>query len=220
MRSFFEGGKPIMKSVEKVAKTKEEALAEALKELGVTEDKVNVEVFEEVTKGLLGLLTTKAYRVKVTVKEDVGQAAGLFLREMLVNMDIPAQVKIFKRKDNITLNINGKDLGILIGKHGQTLDALQYLVNLAVNKDRTEKERIIIDVEGYRRRREETLRRLALKVADKVKREHRREVLEPMSPHERRIIHSTLQGYKEVFTYSEGVEPYRHVIISPQENDS
>lgn len=209
-----------MKSVEKVAKTKEEALAEALKELGVSEDKVTVEVTEEVSKGLLGFLTTKAYKVKVTVKEDVGQAAGLFLREMLVNMGIPAQVEIFKRKDNITLNINGKDLGILIGKHGQTLDALQYLVNLAVNKDRTEKERIIIDVEGYRRRREETLRRLALKVADKVKREQRREVLEPMSPHERRIIHSTLQGYKEVFTYSEGTEPYRHVIISPQEIDS
>jgi spoIIIJ-associated protein len=209
-----------MKSVEKIAKTKEEAIAEALKELGVTEDKVSIETFEESSKGLLGFLGAKAVRVIVTVKEDIGQAAGLFLREMLVNMGIPAQVEIFKRKENTTLNIIGKDLGMLIGKHGQTLDAMQYLVNLAVNKDKEEKERIIIDVEGYRRRREETLRRLALKIADKVKREQKKEILEPMNPHERRIIHSTLQNYKEVFTYSEGVDPYRHVIISPQDLDS
>lgn len=209
-----------MKSVEKVGKTQQEALDEALRELDVSIDKVNIDVFEETSKGLFGFLSSKSVRVKVTVKEDLGQSAGLFLREMLVNMGIPAHVEIFKRKDSTTLNINGKDLGVLIGKHGQTLDALQYLVNLAINKDKTEKERIIIDVEGYRRRREETLRRLALKIADKVKREHKKEVLEPMSPHERRIIHSTLQGYKEVFTYSEGMDPYRHVIISPQDLDS
>lgn len=209
-----------MKSVEKIAKTREEAVAEALRELGLTEDKVTIETFEETSKGLLGFLGAKAVRVIVTEKEDLGQKAGLFLREMLVNMGVPAQVEIFKRKDNTTLNINGKDLGILIGKHGQTLDAMQYLVNLAVNKGQEEKERIIIDVEGYRKRREETLRRLALKIADKVKREQKKEVLEPMTPHERRIIHSTLQNYKEVFTYSEGVDPYRHVIISPQNLDS
>lgn len=208
-----------MKSVEKIGKTKEEALAEALQELGITEDKAIIQVSEESTKGILGFLSSKTFKVKVTAKQDVSQSAGLFLRELLVNMGIPAQVEIFKRKENITLNITGKELGVLIGKHGQTLDALQYLVNLAVNKDQVEKERIIIDVEGYRRRREETLKRLALKIADKVKRDQRKEVLEPMSPHERRIIHATLQGYKEVFTYSEGVDPYRHVIISPQDTD-
>ena len=207
-----------MKVVEKIARSKEEAIAEALRELGVTLEQARVEVVEEASKGLLGFLSGKAFKVRVSVKEDLGQAAGLFLREMLVNMSILAQVEIFKRKDNTVLNINGKDLGILIGKHGQTLDAIQYLVNLSVNKDQTEKERIIIDVEGYRRRREETLRKLALKIADKVKREKRKQVLEPMSPHERRIIHATLQEYKEVFTYSEGEDPYRHVIISPQDN--
>ncbi|MGD9155467.1 MAG: R3H domain-containing nucleic acid-binding protein, partial [Bacillota bacterium] len=98
-----------------------------------------------------------------------------------------------------------------------TLDAIQYLLNLAINKNHQEKERIIIDVEGYRRRREETLRKLALKLADKVKRDKRKEVLEPMVPHERRVIHATLQGNKDVFTYSEGEDPYRHVIISPQD---
>lgn len=209
-----------MKSIEKIGKSKEEAVAEALQELGITEDKAIIEVLEESSKGILGFLGAKTVKVKVTAKQDLSQTAGLFLRELLVNMGIPAQVEIFKRKDNVTLNITGKDLGVLIGKHGQTLDALQYLVNLAVNKDQTEKERIILDVEGYRRRREETLRRLALKVADKVRRDHRKEVLEPMSPHERRIIHATLQGNKEVFTYSEGIDPYRHVIISPQDIDS
>ncbi len=206
-----------MKSVVKVGKTSEEAIAEALRELGVNREQVDIQVAEESTKSLLGFITTKTYKATVTVKEDLAQTAGLFLREMLVNMGVPAQVEIFRKKDFTTLNINGKDLGILIGKHGQTLDAIQYLVNLAINKSRVEKERIIIDVEGYRRRREEALRRLAVKLADKVKREGRKQVLEPMSPQERRIIHSTLQGYKEVFTYSEGEDPYRHVIISPQD---
>lgn len=211
-----------MKSVEKIGRSQEEAVAEALQELGVGPDQVRVEVLEEVAnKGLLGFLGGgKTVKVRVTVKEDLGQAAGLFLREMLVNMGVLAQVEVFRRKDNTTLNINGKDLGILIGKHGQTLDAIQYLVNLSVNKDQPEKERIIVDVEGYRHRREETLKKLALRMADKVKRENKKQVLEPMSPHERRIIHATLQNYKEVYTYSEGEDPYRHVIISPQNNQT
>lgn len=208
-----------MKMVEKIGRTKEEAVESALEELGVGIDRVKIEVLEEISKsGLLGLLSSKAIKVRVSVKEDIGQAAGLFLREMLVNMGVFAQVEIFRRKDSTTLNINGKDLGLLIGKHGQTLDAIQYLVNLSVNKNQVEKERIIVDVEGYRRRREETLRRLALRIAEKVKREKRKQVLEPMSPQERRIIHATLQDFKDVMTYSEGEDPYRHVIISPQDN--
>ncbi|NLY75758.1 MAG: protein jag [Firmicutes bacterium] len=206
-----------MKFVEKVGRTKEEAVAEALKELGAKPDEVKVEVLEETNKVFLGLLGGKSVRVRVSLKEDVAQQAGLFLREMLVNMGILAQVEIFKRPDNTVLNINGKDLGILIGKRGQTLDSIQYLVNLAVNKGRTEKERIIVDVAGYRKRREDTLRRLAIKLADKVRREGKKQVLEPMTPHERRIIHSTLQGYKEIMTYSEGEDPYRHVIITTQQ---
>ena len=207
-----------MKSVIKTAKTKDEAIAEALRELNVNIDQVQIEVLEESSKGILGIIGAKAAKVEVTVKEDVSQTAALFLREMLVNMGIFAQVEVFRRKDATTLNINGKNLGVLIGKRGQTLDAIQYLVNLAVNKNHLEKERIIIDVENYRRRREETLRKLAVKIASKVKKDGKKEVLEPMTPHERRIIHSTLQNYKEVFTYSEGEDPYRHVVISPQSN--
>jgi spoIIIJ-associated protein len=210
----------VVKTVVKTARSKDEAVAEALRELKADLDQVKVEVLEEISKGILGLLGNKIIKVQVTLKEDLGQVAGLFLREMLVNMGVSAQVEIFRRKENITLNINGKDQGVLIGKHGQTLDAIQYLVNLAINKNLPEKERIVVDVEGYRRRREETLRRLAVRIADKVKREGKKEILEPMAPHERRIIHATLQGYKEVFTYSEGEDPYRHVIISPQNSRS
>lgn len=205
-----------MKSVIKTARTKEEAVAEALRELKVNADQAIIETLEETNKGIFGLLGAKTVKVKVSVKEDIAQTAGLFLREMLVNMGVFAQVEIFRRKESTTLNINGKNLGILIGKRGQTLDAIQYIVNLAVNKNQIEKERIVVDVEGYRLRREETLKKLAIKIATKVKNDGRKEVLEPMTPHERRIIHSTLQNYKEVFTYSEGEDPYRHVVISPQ----
>lgn len=207
-----------MKSVVKTGRTKEEALVEALKELGVGAEEVEVTVLEETTKGLLGLWGSKSVKIQVKVKDNPGQVAEFFLREMLVNMGVLGQVEIFRRPDHITLNINGRDLGILIGKHGQTLDAIQSIINLVVNKDREKKERIIVDVEGYRRRREETLRRLALKVADKVKREGRKEALEPMSPHERRIIHASLQEIKGISTYSVGEDPYRHVIVSPQES--
>ncbi|NLY90559.1 MAG: protein jag [Firmicutes bacterium] len=206
-----------MKSVEIVAKTKEEALELALKELNVDESKVKVEVLEETSsKGFLGFLNVNKVKVRVTVKEEIAQKAVRFLREILVNMGIFAQVEMFKRPGYVMLNINGDDLGQLIGRHGQTLNALQYLVNLAVHKDSDEEDRIIIDVAGYRKRREENLRRLALSTAERVKRKGKREILNPMSPQERRIIHLALQNNKEVVTHSEGEDPYRRVIISPR----
>ncbi|HEX3006498.1 MAG TPA: RNA-binding cell elongation regulator Jag/EloR [Bacteroidales bacterium] len=207
-----------MNFVEKVAKTKEEAVALALEELGTTEDKVKIEVLEEAnTRGLLGLRNTSKVKVKVTVKEEISQQAVRFLREILVNMGISAQVEMFKKPDHIIMNIKGEDLGALIGRRGQTLDALQYLVNLAINKKAEERERIIIDVEGYRKRREEILRKMALQTAEKVKRQGKKEIMLPMSPQERRIIHLTLQDMDDIITYSEGEEPYRRVIISPQD---
>lgn len=206
-----------MKSVEIVAKTKEEALELALKELNVDESKVKVEVLEETSgKGFLGLLNVNRVKLRVTVKEELAQKAVRFLRELLVNMGVFAQVEMFKRPGYVMLNINGDDLGKLIGRHGQTLNALQYIVNLVVHKDSDEEDRVIIDVGGYRKRREENLRRLALSTADRVKRKGRKEVLNPMSPQERRIIHLALQNNKDVVTQSEGEDPYRRVVISPK----
>lgn len=207
-----------MRIVEKVAKTKEEAIAMALEELGTTEDKVKIEVIEEAsTRGLLGLRSTSKVKVRVSEKEEASQQAVHLLREILVNMGIAAQVEVFKRPEHITLNVKGNDLGSLIGRRGQTLDALQYLVNLAINKHAEERERIIIDVEGYRKRREEILRKMALRTADKVKQQGKKEIMLPMSPQERRIIHLTLQDMEDIITYSEGDEPYRRVIVSLQE---
>lgn len=206
-----------MKSVEIVARTKEEALELALKELQTEEDQVDVEVLEESSsKGLLGLINVNKIRIRVTIKEDISQKAARLIREILVNMGISAQVEVFKREDHIILNITGEDLGRIIGRRGQTLNALQYLLNLAVNKGRVEKERIIVDVAGYRKKREENLKRLALRSADRVKRYGKKEILYPMSPYERRIIHIALQNNDEIMTYSEGEEPHRRVIISPQ----
>lgn len=207
-----------MRIIEKEAKTKEEAVALALEELGITEDKVKVEIIEETnTRSLLGLRNTSKVRVRISEREDSSQQAVRFLREILVNMGIAAQVEVFKRPDQIVLNVKGEDLGALIGRRGQTLDALQYLVNLAINKHSDERERIIVDVEGYRKRREEILQKMALRTADKVKRQGKKEIMLPMSPQERRIIHLTLQNMDDIITYSEGEEPYRRVIVSLQE---
>ena len=210
-----------MKSVEVVAKTKEEALELALKELEVEESKVKIEVVEETSsKGFLGLLSVNRVKIRATIKEDLAQTAGRFLREILVNMGVFAQVEMFKRPGYVMLNINGDDLGKLIGRHGQTLNALQYLVNLAVHRDSDEQDRVIIDVAGYRKRREENLTRLALSIAERVKKKGREEILNPMSPQERRIIHLTLQNSKDVITHSEGEDPYRRVVIAPKTNNS
>ncbi|HBR28167.1 MAG TPA: protein jag [Firmicutes bacterium] len=209
-----------MKSVEIVAKTREEALELALKELEVDESKVKVEVLEETSnKGFLGLLSVNRVKIRATIKEELAQQAVRFLREILVNMGIFAQVEMFRRPGYIMLNVSGDDLGKLIGRHGQTLNALQYVVNLAAHRDSNEQERIIIDVGGYRKRREENLKRIALSAAERVKQRGRKEVLNPMSPQERRIIHLALQDNKEVVTQSEGDDPYRRVVISPKNNN-
>ena len=207
-----------LRSVEKVGRTREEAVRSALKELGVGLDEAKVETLTDQGKsGFLGLLQGKQVHVRVTATEDVGKTAARFLREVLVGMGITARVETLHREDQVVLNVLGTDLGLLIGRHGQTLDALQFLVSLAANRGLEERRRIIVDVQGYRQRHEESLRRLALRVADRVRHEHKKAVLSPMTPAERRIIHTTLQEQKEVFTYSEGEDPFRRVVISPQD---
>lgn len=152
---------------------------------------------------------------KFVVSDEAVAKAKEFLQKIFTAMKIEVAMEKFINKNDgsVTLKLHGSDMGILIGKHGQTLDSLQYLTNLVANKNSAERVRVIIDVEDYRDRRVETLTRLASRLADKVKRTGERVALEPMNPHERKIIHMALQGDRKVTTLSEGDEPHRHVVI-------
>lgn len=204
-----------MRTVEKTGKTVEEAIEACLAELDVKREQVNVEIIDEPgKKGLFGLFGNKLAKVKVSFEDNPGVIASEFLRNLTKAMDVDADFEIFKRDEHILINVTGTDLGILIGRRGDTLESIQFLTNLAVAKKISDKIRIIIDVEGYRKRREETLVKLARRLADKVKKTGNRVVLEPMSPHERRIIHTALQNEWKISTFSEGEEPHRRVVIS------
>ena len=206
-----------MISVEKTGKTVDDAILAALIELDVDRDNVEIEVIEEGSKCFLGLVGSRLARVRVTVKPSRVDKARAFLERVIELLGVEATVDVEQQGEYTVLQIEGNHLGILIGRRGETLDALQYLTNLAANRDKTdqaERVRVILDAEGYRKRRENTLRNLAYRLAEKVKREKRRAALEPMSPLERRIIHTALQDDESVETYSEGEEPFRRVVIA------
>lgn len=204
------------KAVEKIGKTVEEAVSAALNELNASYDDVEIEVIEEASKGLFGFLGSRPAKVKVSIKDSAAKRAQLFLGKILENMDLKVEMKVTERENTVYVSMEGPDLGILIGRRGETLDALQYLVSLSANRHQDERKKIILDIEGYRKRREETLQRLAAKLADKAKQRGRNVVLEPMSSQERRIIHTALQGRDDIYTFSEGEEPYRKIVISPK----
>ncbi len=204
-----------MTSIEKTGKTVDEAIEEALLELGVGIDEVDYEVLEAPSRAFLGFIGGKPARVKVTIrKKDPLVTARDFLQNIFSRMNLTVNIEEISGDDHTIFNLTGEELGILIGKHGQTLDALQYLTNLAANRDSEERVRIVLDVEDYRKRRTETLYRLAARLADKVKRKGEKVILEPMSPHERKIIHMALQNDSRIVTYSEGDEPFRKVVIA------
>jgi len=203
-----------LKSIEITGRTVEEAISNALKELKLDREKVGIEVIEEGSRGLFKLLGAKPARVKATVKRDYLCEAKTFLRDILDKMDLKCEITVKEENELVKINLDGPNMGILIGHRGETLDAVQYLVSLVVNKDHDEEyKRVIIDTENYRLKREETLKRLASRLAFKVKSTGRYVKLEPMNPYERRIIHSALQNNEYITTYSEGEEPFRRVVI-------
>ncbi|MCG0275097.1 MAG: protein jag [Thermosediminibacteraceae bacterium] len=203
-----------MKTIEKQGKTVEEAVELALKELNAKKDEVLIEVLDEGSRGLFGLLSRMA-KVRVTLKKKPEEKALEFLNGLLKIFKLEPDIKLEYQEDGMCkIEMKGKGLGLLIGKHGETLNALQFLTSLVANKGNPNYKRIILDVEGYRKKRERTLKELALKIAKKVKETKKSIALEPMPPHERKIIHNTLQGDNRVKTHSEGEEPYRRVIIS------
>lgn len=224
-----------MSAVEATGKTVEEALEKALIELGRSADEVTYEVLEAPSRGFFGLFGGHEARLRVTEKEAQGapaaapQAAPVasaaspqeraesFLSGIFRAMGLTVAMACRETEEGVLYDLSGESLGILIGKHGQTLDALQYLTNLAANRGGAEERiHVILDVEGYRSRREETLRRLAGHLAEKACRIHAEVRLEPMNRHERKIIHMALQDNYRVSTYSDGDEPYRCVVIAPK----
>lgn len=204
-----------MNVVEKSAKSIDEAVEQALSELGLKPEQVEVEVLEQPAKALFGFIGGRMAKVRVTARQiDPVEVANEFLQQIFTTMKITVSVEQITTEDHVLFNLRGNDLGVLIGKHGQTLDALQYLVNLAANRDSAERVRVLLDVEDYRKRRADTLMQLALRLADKVKRRGEKVVLEPMSSHERKIIHMALQNDHRIATYSEGEDPFRKVVIA------
>ena len=206
-----------MNYVEFKGKTVEEAVTAASVELGIVSSELEYEVVDKGSAGFLGIGAKPA----VIKARKMEQAANIvdktndYLNQLFKAMDIETEVTIDYSEENNSMNINleGPEMGILIGKRGQTLDALQYLISLFVNKESENYIRVKLDTENYRARRKDTLENLAKNIAFKVKRSRRSVTLEPMNPYERRIIHSALQNDKYVATRSEGEEPYRKVVV-------
>lgn len=204
-----------MEWVEFTAKSVDEALTEALIKLETSSDRIEYEVIEKESSGFLGLFNKPA-KIKVRLKKSVDNVAKNFLEKVFKAMGIDAKLEVKYDEENHSIDINvlGEDMGVLIGKRGQTLDSLQYLVSLVLNKESDNYLKVKLDTENYRQRRKETLENLGKNIAYKVKRTKKSVSLEPMNPYERRIIHSVLQNDKFVETHSEGEEPYRRVVIT------
>ena len=204
-----------MEFMEFSAKTVSDAITEACQKLEVTSDRLEVVVVEEGSAGFLGI-GSKMALIKARVKCSVTDNAKNFLAEVFDAMDMTVviDVKYDEEEKSMDIDLSGDDMGVLIGKRGQTLDSLQYLVSLVVNKESEDYIRVKVDTENYRQRRKDTLENLAKNISFKVKRTKRAVKLEPMNPYERRIIHSALQNDKYVTTHSEGEEPFRCVVVT------
>lgn len=203
------------KKIEIKSKTKEEAIQSALLELGVEEKDIEVNVIQNPSKGFLGFLGAKegVYEITVIKKEEI-EIAKEFVENILSNSKINAKVNATQEKNLIKISIEGKEATCLIGRRGETLDAVQFLTGLALNKiNKDSHMRVLVDIENYRNKREESLVRYARKVAREVAKTRRTKKLDYMNPYERRIVHSALQNDKYVITYSEGTDPYRRLVI-------
>ena len=205
-----------MEYIEVSAKTVEDALTDASVQLGITSDQLEYEIVEKGSNGFLGLIGSKNATIRVKVKSSVEDEVRELLTSVFNARKMQVEIEIDKNEDErfLDVELKGDDMGVLIGKRGQTLDSLQYLTSLAINKHSDVYYKVKIDTEDYRKRRRDTLENLARNIAYKVKRTKRPVSLEPMNPFERRVIHSALQNDRYVTTHSEGEEPYRHVVVT------
>lgn len=204
-----------MKEITASGSTVEEAVQSALGQLRATEDQVEINIIDEGKKGLFGVIGAKRAIVKVTMKDDPVEETESFLLEVTKQMNMDVTIKTDVQENHVTYEMDGENIAILIGKRGQTLNALQYLAHLAINKQKEKYFTVTLDAEGYRGRRRETLESLAQKMAEKAKHLNKKVALEPMPAYERKIIHSALQEIEGISTYSHGQEPHRHIVIKP-----
>ena len=204
-----------MEFIEVSAKTYDEAVTDALVKLGTTSDQVEIEVLEKGSSGFLGI-GAKPVKIKVTKKLTVDGYLNQFLSDIFdaMKMNVEIAIQVNEEAHSIDVDLSGDEMGVLIGKRGQTLDSLQLLANNAVHKNFETYYKVKLDTENYRVRRKETLENLAKNIAYKVKRTKRPVSLEPMNPFERRVIHSALQNDRYVITHSEGEDPFRYIVVS------
>lgn len=205
----------MLKSIEVSGKTEDEAIQSALIQLGLQRDEVSVEIVERAKAGFLGLKSSPAI-VRVTYESDVSNAERVenFLTGLFVRMGVSAKPVIAEDDGVVSVNLTGEEPGVLIGRRGETLDAIQHLTNYVVNRNANGRVRVNIDTENYRERRNEALERLAEKVAAKVVKYRKNMTLEPMNSYERHIIHTALQEVENVTTYSIGTEPNRRIVVA------
>ena len=206
-----------MREITASGQTVEEAVQSALQQLNIQHEQAEIEVIDEGKKGFLGIFGSSLSVVKVTEKRDQIAETTQFLKEVTANMGLDIEVHSTVEKQHVMFELSGEKIAILIGKRGKTLNALQYLTQLVLNKDSKEYQSVTVDAEGYRKRRQDTLVELAHKMHDKALRLNRKVALEPMPAYERKIIHSALQEAKDVSTYSDGKEPHRYIVIQPAE---
>ncbi|OXM84522.1 RNA-binding cell elongation regulator Jag/EloR [Paenibacillus rigui] len=202
-----------MKKMVVTGKSIEEAVKNGLQQWNTTEDRVKMTVLEQPSRGLFGLIGTKEAKVELEFIPDAVEEAIFFLNDVFRTMSLEVRIEKKSDKDGIELHLYGSELGMLIGRRGQTLDALQYLVNIVANRYSNSHLRIVLDAEQFRERRKKTLEDLAARLADRVIRTKKEVVLEPMSPQERKVIHAKLQEHPKVRTFSRGEEPNRRVVI-------
>ncbi|MBQ3054351.1 MAG: protein jag [Clostridia bacterium] len=208
------------RSLEKSAKTLEEAVNLCVQELGVSKEELDIQVIDEGSRGFLGLGGRDAVVRVTTTSPAAGNTQKIatnFIDGIVKPMGLNVSYEVKNEDNTLSINMVGDDMGILIGRRGETLDAIQYLTSLAVNRVTNDYTKVIVDTENYKSKRQDTLRKLAKRIASQVIRTRSEVTLEPMNPNERRIIHSTLQSNRLVYTYSTGEEPNRKVVISLKE---
>lgn len=204
-----------MKQITATGQTVEEAVESALAQLQTSKDRTETQVIDEGKKGIFGIFGSRPAIVKVTVKIDPFEEATNYLKMVAKELGAPIEVEVKQEGKQVRFVLSGEKIALLIGKRGQTLNSLQYLTQLVINRHATQFYTVVVDAEDYRKRRNDTLIQLAERLAQKAVKTGKDVALEPMPSYERKAIHSALMGNKKVKTFSDGSEPHRHIVIAP-----